>query len=66
MKYLPHIGLNNATITKRDEPTLSDECFHATLKSRKQYTTPFTKPLQYSDVWHMDIGFGPTAAIGGI
>ena len=66
IKYLPLTGCDNITITKSQAPPLSDEGFTATMRSRRRNTKPTTTKYNYSDVWHMDIGFGPTTAIGGI
>ena len=38
----------------------------ATMHSNKRNTTPLERASTYSAKWHMDIGFGPTTAIGGI
>ncbi len=38
----------------------------ATMKSAKRNTTPLPKPKTFGEIMHMDIGFGPCAAIGGI
>ena len=67
VKYLPTTGLPNITIKMNDVPPLSDEGHTATMRSRRRNTTPSTTHhLKYSDIWHVDIGFGPTTAIGGI
>ena len=66
IKYINQTTKNNVQITKQDGPPLSDEGQTATLRSKRRNTKPSTKQLQYSDVWHIDIGFGPTSAIGGI
>ena len=66
IKYINQTTKNNVQITKQDGPPLSDEGQTATLRSKRRNTTPSTKKLQYSDVWHINIGFGPTSAIGGI
>ena len=36
------------------------------MPSKKRNTTPSNPPPNYSDIWHVDIGYGPTTAIGGI
>ena len=66
IKYIKDTSLPNVTITKQDGPPISDEGYTATLRSKRRNTKPSTARLNYSDVWHMDIGFGPTSAIGGI
>ena len=66
IKYLPTTGNNSVTIQTKDGPPLSDEGHTATMRSKRRNTKQPTKTYAYSDVWHMDIGFGPTSAIGGI
>ena len=66
IKYLPQLGNNTTTITKERAPTLPDKGYHATMKSKRRNKTSSQTKLQYSDIWHMDIGFGPTTAIGGV
>ena len=36
------------------------------MKSKNQNKDPLPRATEYSAKWHMDIGFGPTTAIGGI
>ena len=67
IKYINDIGTSNVKIQLNDVPPLSDEGHTATMRSKRRNTTPSQTPkLSYSDVWHIDIGFGPTTAIGGI
>ena len=67
IKHIRDIGKPNVRIAVNDVPPLSDEGHTATMRSRRRNTTPSsTENLQYSDIWHVDIGFGPTTAIGGI
>ncbi len=37
----------------------------ASVKSKRSNKIPQTPKANYSDLWHMDIGYGPCAAIGG-
>jgi deoxyuridine 5'-triphosphate nucleotidohydrolase len=37
----------------------------ASIKSNRRNTTPSKPPSKYGDIWHMDIGYGPTKSIGG-
>ena len=66
IKYVPTVRDNNVNIKQHDGPPLSDEGYSATLRSRRRNTSPSKTSYAYSDVWHMDIGYGPTTAIGGI
>ena len=66
-KYLPILGNDTVTISHKNGMQLSDEGNHSTMRSRRRNTTKSpTTSLAYSDCWHMDIGFGPTSAIGGV
>lgn len=38
----------------------------ASINSARRNTTPLVSPKNYSDIWHMDIGFGPNTVIGGV
>ena len=66
IKYMPDLGNESTLVNKQTHTPLHDEGHHATMKSKRRNTNPSPLPLEYSDVWHMDIGFGPTTAIGGI
>ena len=68
-KLLKHIHkLGNGSVHIQNIP--SAEKIHegsvASMKSSKRNTTPMDAPLHYSDIWHMDIGYGPCTSIGGI
>ena len=66
LKHLKFIGDTSLKIPPySDNPTL-DPGMTASIKSTRRNTTPSTLPPNYSDVWHLDIGFGPCTAIGGI
>jgi deoxyuridine 5'-triphosphate nucleotidohydrolase len=51
---------------QRDTNPRIDPGETATMKASRRNTTPSSPPLHYSDIWHLDIGFGPCSAIGGI
>ncbi len=51
---------------RRDTNPRIDPGEVASMKSSRRNTTPSNLPNHYSDVWHLDIGFGPCTAIGGI
>ena len=66
LKHLASIGDMSLKIpTFSDNPSL-DPGTTASIKSSRRNTSPSKLPNNYSDVWHLDIGFGPCTAIGGI
>ena len=66
IKYMKDVGKHNVTLKHQDGTSISDEGKYATMRSKRRNTNPSNKKYQYSDIWHVDIGFGPTAAIGGV
>jgi dUTPase/transposase InsO family protein len=50
----------------RDSSPKMDPGETATMHSSRRNTTPSVPPSSYSDTWHLDIGYGPCTAIGGI
>ena len=75
------VGFHNATKLIQNIHTLGNNTIHiqrlpkaehiepgevASLSSQPRNTTPLKLPISYGDIWHMDIGFGPCASIGGI
>ena len=66
LKHLATIGDTSLKVPSySDNPSL-DPGMTASIKSTRRNTTPSTLPPNYSDIWHIDIGFGPCTAIGGI
>ena len=66
LKYFNQLSKPTVSISTIDKEHTIDEGMAATMQSRKRNNTPLPPPKQYSHTWHMDIGFGPTTAIGGI
>jgi hypothetical protein len=50
---------------ERDVSPRVDPGTAATMSSSRRNTSPSSPPAAYSDVWHIDIGYGPCSAIGG-
>jgi hypothetical protein len=59
--YLPSVTLDN---TPAD--AILDEGNFANLKKKARSTTPVPRPMEFADVIHMDIVFGPEISIGNI
>ena len=66
MKYFDQVSTPNVTIDSIAKSEILVDGETATLKSKKKNKTPGNLPKHFSDVWHMDIVYGPCAAIGGI
>jgi dUTP pyrophosphatase len=66
LKYLATTGDKSLKIPPFSDTPSLDPGMTASIKSSRRNTTPSTLPPNYSDVWHLDIGFGPCTAIGGI
>jgi deoxyuridine 5'-triphosphate nucleotidohydrolase len=65
LKSLQQLSKVPISIQKDANPRIDPgEC--ASMRSARRNTDNNTTSLSYSDVWHIDIGFGPCAAIGGI
>jgi hypothetical protein len=56
-----HVQIQNLPATES-----IDDGETASIHSSRRNTTPSLPPKAYGDVWHMDIGYGPCTAIGGI
>ncbi len=65
LKNIHKTGKGNVHIQNLQQPHHLDPGEVASLKSKQRNTTPLQPPPNYSDIWHMDIGFGPCTAIGG-
>ena len=64
IKNFSKIAQPTVTIQRNSSPELSAGEL-ATMKEVRRNTSPTQLPRQYNDVWHIDIGFGPTVGIGG-
>ena len=64
LRKLDAISLGNVTVSNFKK-TKIDPGEVATMPAKSRNSTPSPPSPHYSDVWHMDIGFGPCTAIGG-
>jgi hypothetical protein len=64
-KYLKSSSNKSLKIQKDVNPTIPPGQT-ATMNSTRRNTTPLPIPQNIGDAWHLDIGYGPKAAIGGI
>jgi hypothetical protein len=65
-KHIHQLGTKSLQIQRINASLHEDPGQTATMQSSRRNTTPSPKPKNYSDIWHVDIGFGPCSAIGGI
>ena len=66
LKYFNRVALPNVSIRSTDKSEVLTDGDTATMKSKKRNLTPSKLPEKYSDVWHMDIVYGPCIAIAGV
>jgi hypothetical protein len=64
-KFLKSSSNNTFRIQQDRNPTITPGQT-ATMNSSRRNTTPLPIPQHVGDVWHLDIGYGPKTAIGGI
>ena len=66
LRNLEKLGLGTMKVSHLDRnPSLSPG-ETASMKSSRSSKIPTTVRDKYSDLWHMDIGYGPCAALGGV
>ncbi len=66
LQHFDKISNGSVRIQKIPKNPQLDPGETATMKANKRNTTPLERPKEFGDVMHMDIGFGPCRAIGGI
>ncbi len=68
INQLKAISLNNFTVNDDEYiEDLQDPATHATLnRPHVNPAAPSPLPLSFNDTWHIDIGYGPQAGIGGV
>ena len=66
IKHMSNIGTDTVHISDIDKNPMTDPGEAATMNANKHNTKPVKPPSNYSDIWHINIGFGPCTAIGGI
>ena len=54
-----------SVVPEWQDKDITDQGSSATMSSRRRNQSPSEPPPSYSDIWHMDIGFGPCTSIGG-
>jgi deoxyuridine 5'-triphosphate nucleotidohydrolase len=65
LKHMKTLASTPISIRRDNSPRI-DPGEVASMKASRRNTTPSNLPQHYSDIWHLDIGFGPCTAIGGI
>jgi hypothetical protein len=66
IKNMKFLGKNNFSISKLPRSPSLDPGQTATKVAAQRNTTPSETPTEMKKIWHIDIGFGPCNAIGGI
>jgi hypothetical protein len=66
LKQMNKLGTKHVQIQNLPATESIDDGETASIHSSRRNTTPSLPPKAYGDVWHMDIGYGPCTAIGGI
>ena len=65
IQQMAEVSNNKLTVSKDINP-IQDPGIHATINSPRSNKKPSNPPPRYSQIWHVDIGYGPCRAIGGI
>ena len=65
IKNMKHLASTSIQLERDQNPRI-DPGETASMKASRRNTSPSTPSLSYSNVWHLDIGYGPCTAIGGI
>ena len=66
LKYFEIVAKDTVSIEKPEKSEIPIDGEVPTLRSSKRNKVPSKLPKNFSDVWHMDIVYGPCTAIGGI
>ncbi len=66
LKHISKLGTKSLQVQSLCPNPTIDPGATASIRSKRKTKNTLEKPLQYSDVWHVDIGFGPCTGIGGI
>jgi deoxyuridine 5'-triphosphate nucleotidohydrolase len=66
IKHFHKLGTKSVQIQNLPRADAIDPGETASMHSLRRNSKPLPLPKRYSDIWHMDIGFGPHRAIGGI
>ena len=65
IKHFNSLSQPTVSLSAIDKNPVLDEGEAATINARRRNTKPSQPPRQYSQIWHMDIGYGPTTSVGG-
>ena len=66
VKHIHKLSNNKVHIQRLQKSPFIDPGESATMKLNQRNKTPSIPPQNYSDIWHIDIGYGPCTSIGGI
>jgi hypothetical protein len=66
LKNIHRLGTKSVQIQNLQQSDTIDPGEMASPNSARRNTRPLPSPDNYSNIWHMDIGYGPNASIGGI
>ncbi len=66
LKNMNKLGKGNVQIQNLPQAHHLDPGEVASIRSPNKNKVPLQPPPKFSDIWHMDIGFGPCTAIGGV
>jgi dUTPase len=66
IKHFHTLGTKHVHIQHQERPPFLDPGDTATMNSKRRNTSTSTPPPNYSDIWHIDIGYGPCTSIGGV
>ena len=65
IKLLPNLVKENTIHIQTDHSPKTSPGQTATMNNTKRPQTQVKLPSKFGDIWHVDIGFGPSKAIGG-
>jgi hypothetical protein len=65
-KHFVNLYQNTIKLDGMPADAVLDQGCYATLRKKARNTNPVSRPLQFGDVIHMDIVFGPEMAIGNV
>ena len=66
LKHMKNLSSASIHVPKYTDNPGIDPGTTASMNSRRRNTTPSNTNLKYSDIWHVDIGYGPSTGIGGM
>ena len=66
IQHMPTLSNKKIPVQCLEKSPFIDPGEVASMNAKKSNKTPLPIPSKYSDVWHLDIGFGPCTSIGGM